>query len=382
MYSKLLIFVSAIAFASASCPDSCSGHGSCGSYDSCTCFARWSGVNCAQRECPYGLSWVAANPDVTTLKIPAGGNLGGKHAYTECSSRGVCNRDSGECECFPGYEGRGCRRSTCPNDCSGHGRCLYNYQINSAVNTYVDFNNQDWDQKKSRQCVCDAGYSGVDCSERMCPKGDDPITTCGVNDANAPTDAGISHHTVQKLTFDANCDQGKFFALTYKDSYGGEWITRPISPACVTSGTDLSDTGASATEIAAATATCSAIESALEELPNFIIPNVTSAFSAVGTDGSFACDIGFTDAANSGLQAKLEIESYNHNNANMQPRYDLGDLDTQITITIDVTHHQTGGSYTENHECSNRGLCDHSTGLCSCFSGYTGESCHEQTIYF
>ena len=54
-------------------------------------------MNCAQRECPYGLSWVAANPDVTTLKIPAGGSLGGKHAYTECSSRGVCNRDSGEC---------------------------------------------------------------------------------------------------------------------------------------------------------------------------------------------------------------------------------------------------------------------------------------------
>ena len=111
----------------------------------------------------------------------------------------------------------------------------------------------------------------------------------------------------------AGCDTGKFFALTYKDSYGGEWITRPISPACTSA--DLTDTVASATEIAAATATCSAIESALEELPNFIIPNVTSAYTGSGT-GEFDCSIGFTDAANSGLQATLEIETYNHNNAN------------------------------------------------------------------
>lgn len=332
-------------------------------------------MNCAQRECPYGLSWVAANPDVTTLKIPAGGRLGGKHAYTECSSRGTCNRDSGECECFPGYEGRGCRRTTCPNDCSGHGRCLYNYQINTNVKSYVDFDNQDWDQKKSRQCVCDAGYSGVDCSERMCPRGDDPITTCGVNDANSPNDAGISYHTVQTITFNANCDTGKFFALTYKDSYGGEWVTRPISPAC--SALDMSDDSLNGN----AKSTCEDIKTALTELPNFIIPNVTSSFTGQ-LSGEFTCSIGFTDAANSGLQAELEIEDYDHDSANMQPRYSGGNLESQIEIEIDSTHHQSGGSYTENHECSNRGLCDHSTGLCSCFQGYTGESCHEQTIYF
>ncbi len=35
----------------------------------------------------------------------------------------------------------------------------------------------------------------------------------------------------------------------------------------------------------------------------------------------------------------------------------------------------------EKAECSNRGLCDRTSGECACFRGYAGSACNEQTVY-
>lgn len=34
-----------------------------------------------------------------------------------------------------------------------------------------------WDAEKMQGCHCDYPYFGYDCSQRECPKGDDPLTT-------------------------------------------------------------------------------------------------------------------------------------------------------------------------------------------------------------
>jgi len=46
------------------------------------------------------------------------------HFYMECSNQGICDRGTGECECFDGYSGIDCGSTSCPDDCSGNGRCM------------------------------------------------------------------------------------------------------------------------------------------------------------------------------------------------------------------------------------------------------------------
>lgn len=100
----------------------CSGHGRCASDGvSCECDDGWGSSaditlyrspDCSARTCPAGKAW----GDLPTGSTSA-------HALAECSNSGLCNRDTGVCECFPGFTGSACQRTKCPGDCSGHGKC-------------------------------------------------------------------------------------------------------------------------------------------------------------------------------------------------------------------------------------------------------------------
>lgn len=177
----------------------CNGHGLCiESTSKCACFSGYGAssditfyraADCSARTCPAGKAWA----DVPASNIVA-------HQLVECSNRGICNRETGECTCFPGFTGASCNRNACPNACSGHGQCVsikQMAQMSNALplgaNTYYegDEDFSTWDEDMTYGCVCDSSWEvglgsgekqqpewfGADCSLRHCPSGDDPRTT-------------------------------------------------------------------------------------------------------------------------------------------------------------------------------------------------------------
>lgn len=326
-----------------------------------------------------------SNSDIATTNSDLYPKITSSHQYSVCSSRGICDSSTGQCKCFDGFEGKGCRRTSCPNDCSGHGRCLTNWAV-SGSSSFVSNNDQFWDQSKSQQCSCDRGFSGYDCSYRICPFGDDPTTECGENSAS----------DFQLVSVSAAADT--FFTLRFTDMFGGDFETRPIDPSKCNAGEP-----------------CREVQFALMELPNFAIPNVEVDQLSLSSSSSDEHNyrISFVDSANVGKQNTLACNVVSDPSGDgSSPKYSQaadcsvldvglpewfdaagGDL-TSTTVgsgqTIDsseilsdaVDSVSDGLEYDSFVPCANKGLCDSATGTCSCFDGHYGEACESQSTYY
>ena len=190
-----------LAFSDAACPNSCSGHGVCNKFDECTCYIEqrdgdsaeipaWREPDCSARACPRGISHI---------HIPEYGRGGGVYSHAvnaECSDRGICNTDIGECECFSGWTGSACQYSFCPEERSSNGICQSNTQFafdvsrvrtgetpeafvsetDSSFSLPIKVNHRGaWDSGIMFGMKCDLGHRGITCSEIECPSGADPL---------------------------------------------------------------------------------------------------------------------------------------------------------------------------------------------------------------
>lgn len=368
MQVKLLVVAMAVVGIAANCDNNCSGHGACSTDDVCECYDNWGiglthdSGDCSDRVCPFELAWVDT-PDVT----------GSFHKYAECANRGICNREIGECQCFDGYEGKGCQRTTCPNDCSGHGTCEYiedmwfaatwnDYTQKYFVSDPKTFDYRGWDNRKVRGCVCDATFGDVDCSKRMCPYGNDVL------DVRDDLTLAVKYQ-VQEIRIQA-IDQiqsmrTKTFALTFKSRLNETFTTYPI----VFDDTDLNDF-------------VHDVQLALLKLPNRVIDGVTVAASRDYITDHVVVNVTFTGNNVQGPQHLLVVENYECG-AGCTPKLDGLDVETRFSTfgspkaMSNITEVRLADY--NSYECGRRGKCDYSTGLCSCFTGYAGDNCNTLT---
>lgn len=369
------------------------------------CEPGFTGSDCSQKKCPYSMAFATSDIDADWLYTPSTATakktkfgpttetgavqvqkdttFDNQHAYMECGGRGLCDRSTGQCKCFASFTGEGCRRTTCPNDCSGHGQCrtdansFYYLGRNPTSNMYgsqiPDYSktpgSSTWgihtSWLKYQQCHCDAGYEGDDCSLRMCPKGDDPETECS-------TDLGNDKQKIECTFAPTAADASKFHTKAYMnirftDQFNGVYDTRPIKIDTTPT------TGLTTTENA------NSIQDALEALPNFAIPQVEVDFSVSGK--KVTVEVEFTDGHNTGKQPLLHVFRTAKCEDGAQPKFESvvasGDFASCTVSRIAVT----GGDYKEHATCSNRGICDQSTGLCNCFDGYFGDACDHVNTY-
>ena len=233
------------------CANDCSNHGECNPSSICECYRGYVGNDCSLRQCTYAKAYADSplgdlngNEVIDTSQqvflhhanAPQGemypphyglarsnnsASWDEAHFYRECANKGLCDRRTGTCDCFPGFEGEGCQRTSCPASCNGHGRCV--------PNSYVEPQYNAWDWDVTQGCVCDPGYTGADCSKRECASGEDPEETRMVDTS-----------TLFKIEFAMQNDKGNggefwdgttmlpngetLFTVTLRDEYGDEYV--------------------------------------------------------------------------------------------------------------------------------------------------------------
>merc|ERR1711904_447342 len=256
---------------------------------------------------------------------------------------------------------------------------------------------QLWDAGKIQGCKCDLGYDGPDCSHRVSPHCDDPLTT--VKSSMMKQVVQIGHDDDSAFATDAR--KREEFLMVYHDPYGGVWRTDGIV--------------ASTSDIIAA----SRVQDALRALPNEVLEGVSVKARTSGTvslctrfydgvqhlggysettDGAFKnskmttnfCETTYTlpnvagnkldftiefadKPGQTGVQYLFEVDINKRGAGSFPTSGGLTGANAAYSVA-EMNHNINLGNLSELAECSDRGL-DDGDGACECFDGFRGLAC-------
>jgi hypothetical protein len=235
---------------------------------------------------------------------------------------GTCDRTTGLCQCREGFEGIACERQSCPNLCNGVGECqsMYYYALSKdpGSGTVFDYDTR-WDANKIYGCHCDSRYHGIDCSLRYCPSGDDPLTgTTQIGPTNP-----VQFNEIQRVTCKA--DAGTF-TLTFRGK---------------------------TTERIPFDAKAADVQAYLEKLPTIGKGNVKIVMLGAQACTSFGTSWTVEFLQNFGSLPLMVTDKRRLLYANS-----LSSSQLVVAKLVEGTK--------EDAQCSNRGICDPTSGACTC----------------
>lgn len=395
----------------------CSSRGVCSGDPNykCTCNDGFTGSSCSERTCPMGIAW---------WDEPTGTDTA--HAMAECSNRGTCDRTTGLCTCAVGMTGNACQRLTCPGStggaaCSGHGTCHSNRNLASlhrVEGVYVPFVYGDdppagatWDADKIYGCHCDHGrfegnfydFTGYDCSEMLCPTGDDPISEDQVNEVQTVrciADGGsfklsFRGEKTEAIPFDALAESSvstiddvtftltfQNMAITSSDDLSSDLVVGDILEVHNAENTDARNF---------TIASISGVNIGVEERIGFasgddyfaykVESNLKVILESINTIRTVA--VSYENVADPSQDVTTACTDGSGVDIHIEFRTEFGDVplmvvdDTDLTLvgnspTLTIVEDTAGTK--ENTDCSMRGVCDATTGTCTCAEGYTSSN--------
>jgi len=375
------------------CPNDCSGHGVCrrakdidknfmgwDAYktQSCVCDAGFEGVDCSQRQCPFGDDPVTRINDLNEIQVFGYAEAGTvTSASTQASGTTTGTYDTGVVVngAIPANRDKmypiktdtvACETKFAVGDevydASGNFICKIASISSSSTecDIYCEDNMENGSEVANDTNLFTFPDNGVLCGNGLMAAEANPGTT---------KNAGVASNAL--------------FSLEFQDEFGDKWTTKSIN--------FMSDTVAAD------------VEAALEALPNDVLSDVEVSLVNGNVAGTSATVFGeltrgryiaVTFLHNSGdipmLGARYE---FNYSD----PTWDTNGLATLADVctkgSLKTTTNKEDGSFDnrgpfkimeatkgnkENAVCSNRGLCDYSSGICKCFAGFTDYDCSVQ----
>ena len=221
-----------------------------------------------------------------------------------------------------------------------------------------------WDADKHQMCVCDAGFEGVDCALRTCPRGADPLTP--QTGASSLRWCGGQPCAFEVQSFRLSSADSTLYRFTFVDLRNGTHVAY-ATVNTVTGNPGLVYDSDVTTSLAAPSTNAGLIMAALRAVPGGLLQSVEvraypPAGTLSGTPVSSADQRTFqvTFANVYGNLYTLKVDSMSG------PGY------------VEVAPSEVVQGNRQDIECSGRGICDTTSSLCKCFGGYYGVACEYQ----